>query len=278
MDNTIHIDNLEVYAYHGVHKQEQELGQRFYISAVLHLDFQATIDSNDINNTIHYGLVGQDIIDFFTHNRCDLIETITSKLVEMLFTKYSLLTKVELEVVKPWAPLKFSFDAVKTKVIESRSTVYIALGGNIGLSEELFKQAIELISNNSSVYQVKKSPTYRSKPFGGVEQPDYLNMAIEVETSIHPQRLLSLLQEIEHKLGRTRDVKWGARTIDLDIILYDDQLISSPNLLIPHRYMTKRDFVLKPLLDLNPYLVDPRTNLPLADYYEMLRDKYIEEC
>ncbi len=277
MENTIHINRLEVHANHGVFEPEKELGQRFYINAVLHLDFQDAINSDNLDNTVHYGFVSESIIDYFKNNRCDLIETITHQLIVMLFEKYRLINKIELEVVKPWAPLTFSFEAVSTKVVETRSTAYIALGGNIGSSEQLFEDAISKISNLQGVYTVKRSKQYRSKPFGGVEQADFLNMAIAVETNIHPRRLLDMLQAIELELGRTREVHWGPRTIDLDIILYDDMLINTDRLLIPHRYMTKRDFVLKPLLDLNQYLVDPRTNQPLIDSYEGLTETYIEE-
>lgn len=278
MNNTIHINGLEVHANHGVFEPEKELGQRFYINAILHLDFQDTISSDDLENTVHYGFVSEDIIEYFKSNRCDLIETITHQLVNMLFTKYSLINRIELEVVKPWAPLKFSFEDVRTRVDETRTSVYIALGGNVGKSEELFKQAINKISKLQGVYNLRQSKIYHSMPFGGVEQPDFLNMAIEIETSIHPVRLLDQLQAIELELGRTREVHWGPRTLDLDIILYGDKLISNQRLLVPHRFMTKRDFVLKPLLDLNSYLVDPRTNLPLIESYENLQQIYIKEC
>lgn len=277
MENTINIQGLEVHANHGVFAAEKELGQRFYINATLHLDFQKSLNSDDLNNTVHYGFVGEKIIEFFKINRCDLIETITHKLVVMLFEEYKLINRIELEVVKPWAPLSFSFDNVSTKIDEIRETVYIALGGNIGKSEHLFRQAIETISNFDGVYKVIESKQYTSKAFGNTDQADFLNMAIAIETNLHPQILLTKLQSLEIKLGRERHEHWGPRTIDLDIILYGNQIISDNNLLVPHRYMTKRDFVLKPLLDINQYLVDPRSNTPLIDIYEAIDDIYIKE-
>lgn len=277
MENTIHINGLEVHANHGVFPAEKELGQRFIINAILHLDFQATIASDDLNNTVHYGHVSDDIVAYFKANQCDLIETITHQLVVMLFEKYELLTRIELEVVKPWAPLTVSFDDVRTRVDETKTPVYIAIGGNVGKSEAIFNQAIDSIRGLTGVYSVTESNLYQTKPFGEVDQPDFLNMAIMIETSIHPQNLLTHLQAIELELGRTRDIHWGPRTIDLDIILYGNMLVSSSTLLIPHPYMTKRDFVLKPLLDINRYLVDPRTNLPLSESLELLNQRYIKE-
>lgn len=277
MENTIHINGLEVHAYHGVNEPEKIQGQRFIINAVLHLDYQSATNSDEISNTVHYGQVSKDILEYFTNNRCDLIESITHQLVNMIFSKYSLVQKIELEVVKPWAPIKIVFKDVATRVVEEKHSVYIALGGNIGSSEQVFEQAIAMISDLPAVYDLKRSKLYSSKPFGGVEQADFLNMAIKIETNLHPQMLLAELQKIELELGRTREVHWGPRTIDLDIILYGDKLVSMSNLLIPHRFMNKRDFVLKPLLDLNEYLVDPRTNQPLIDIYEQLDDIYIEE-
>lgn len=278
MQNTIHINGLEVHAKHGVFSAEKELGQRFIINAVLYLDFQDTISSDDLNNTVHYGFVADDIIDYFKANRCDLIETITHQLVVMLFDKYQLINRIQLEVVKPWAPLTVSFDDVRTRVDESRTSVYIAIGGNVGASEQIFRQAIEQISNLQGVYSLTESNLYQTKPFGLVQQADFLNMAIMIETSIHPQQLLAALQAIELQLGRTRDIKWGPRTLDLDIILYGNELVSTKELLIPHRFMTKRDFVLQPLLDINCNLVDPRTNIPLIDSLEQLEEIYIKEC
>lgn len=277
MENTIKIRKLEVFAFHGVNEAEKIQGQRFYINATLFLDYQDTMLSDDISKTIHYGHVSKDIIKFFSDNRFDLIETITHKLAIFLFEKYQLLTKIEIEVEKPWAPMKFSFKSVSTKIIESKQKVYIALGGNIGSSEKYFQEAINQISNIEGVYSIRKSPMYSSKPFGDVKQSDFLNMAIEVSTSLHPHILLEKLQEIETKCERVRDVHWGPRTLDLDIILYGNEIISCENLLIPHLYMSKRDFVLKPLLDLNPYLIDPMTNIPLIRYYEQLENVYIKE-
>lgn len=277
MENTIHINGLEIHANHGVFAAEKELGQRFIINAILHLDFQSTIDSDELDNTVHYGHVCDDIIAYFKANRCDLIETITHQLVVMLFEKYELLTRIELEVVKPWAPLTVSFNDVRTRVDESKSEVYIALGGNVGASEHIFKQAISSISELKGVYRVKESPLYQTKPFGLTEQDDFLNMAIMIETSLHPHRLLEQLQAIEINLGRTRELHWGPRTIDLDIILYGNQIVSTNKLLIPHPYMTKRDFVLTPLLDINRYLIDPRTNMPLSESLELLQQRYIKE-
>lgn len=277
MTNTIHINGLEIHANHGVFEAEKELGQRFIVNAVLHLDFQNAINSDDLENTVHYGFVSEDIIEYFQANRCDLIETITHQLVDMLFAKYQLINRIELEVVKPWAPLKFSFDDVRTRVDESKTQVYIALGGNVGSSEQLFKKAIEAITNLQGVYSVVESKQYTSTPFGQVKQADFLNMAIMIETTIHPLRLLDNLQAIEIELGRTREIHWGPRTIDLDIILYGDRLISNRRLLVPHRFMTNRDFVLKPLLDINEYLVDPRNQQPLIESYQNLEKVYIKE-
>ncbi len=277
MENTIHINGLEVHAYHGVNEPEKIQGQRFYLNVILYLDYQNTISSSNIDNTVHYGQVGQNIIDFFKQNRCDLIETITHKLITMLFEKYHLVTKIDLEVVKPWAPLKFSFENVKTRVIEKKTTVYIALGGNIGNTQSYFKEAINLISDMQGVYDLRQSKIYKSSPFGDVKQADFYNMAIAIETNIHPNRLLKKLKQIEQTLDRQKTLRWGPRTIDLDIILYGNDIVCTPELAIPHKMMAKRDFVLKPLLDLNCNLIDPRTKAYLSDIYESLDDIYIKE-
>lgn len=136
--------------------------------------------------------------------------------------------------------------------------VFVALGANLGDPLKQAQDAIVAIKQIDQTKVTNISPFYRSKPLGPQDQPDYLNAVIELETSLTPIALLKALQMIEIKLGRTRKAdRWGPRTLDLDILLYDDLQINDETLTIPHYDMHKREFVLYPLFDIAPDLILP---------------------
>jgi len=132
---------------------------------------------------------------------------------------------------------------------------YLGIGSNLENPHEQIARALQTIVTHPTITLLKKSPWYGSKAIGPGKQPDYLNGVIEIETTLSPQELLLALQEIEPAQGRTRDVRWGARTLDIDILLYGDQQIRTTNLEIPHPRILERNFVLVPLADLNPDLL-----------------------
>ncbi|OCG09985.1 2-amino-4-hydroxy-6-hydroxymethyldihydropteridine diphosphokinase [Gilliamella sp. wkB178] len=138
------------------------------------------------------------------------------------------------------------------------SICYIALGSNL---EDPFAQANRAIMALQQLPQSKVidvSPFYRSKPLGPQDQNDYLNAVIKMHTTLSPIALLDQLQAIEQSQGRVRKQnRWGARTLDLDILLYDDLVIDSERLTIPHYHMKHREFVLYPLFDIEPQLILP---------------------
>ncbi len=131
------------------------------------------------------------------------------------------------------------------------SITYISIGSNLGDREENCKQAINLIEKNGIVIK-KQSRMYETAPCGLKGQPKFINMAVEVETDKKPEELLRVLKEIEKEIGRTETVKWGPRVIDLDIIFYNDLILKTQDLEIPHPYMHERAFVLKPLCEIAP--------------------------
>lgn len=128
--------------------------------------------------------------------------------------------------------------------------VYLGLGSNIGDRYQYLHRAIELINNHSQIELKSKSSVYETKPFGYVEQPDFLNMVIAVNTTLKPEELLKYTQEIENLLGRKREIHWGPRIIDIDILLYGDKIIQTVELSIPHPFLTERLFVLIPLAEI----------------------------
>lgn len=129
--------------------------------------------------------------------------------------------------------------------------VYIALGSNIGDREAWLMRALEELGKKSGVRRIRRSSIYETEPVGYTEQPAFLNMAAAVEIEIPVRTLFEHMRDIELKLGRTREIHWGPRTIDLDLLIAErlDHRIAEPDLIVPHPRMTERAFVLVPLLD-----------------------------
>lgn len=135
-------------------------------------------------------------------------------------------------------------------------TAYIGIGSNLGSREENCERAIKLLIENG-VTVTKRSSMIETKPWGVKEQEDFLNLAIEIETSLSPDELLKLLKKIEVEVGRLPTTRWGPRIIDLDILFYDDLIITTPELEIPHPRISEREFVLKSLAEIAPDKVHP---------------------
>lgn len=129
---------------------------------------------------------------------------------------------------------------------------YLALGSNLNSPCRQLRLAIRQLQNLPNTIVKKIASFYVSKAWGRRTQPDFYNTVIEIRTTLPPERLLFYCQGIERQLGRVRHVKWGARTIDIDILLYEHRIIKFPALIIPHPELLNRDFVLRPLLEIAP--------------------------
>lgn len=136
---------------------------------------------------------------------------------------------------------------------------YLSLGSNIGNRLDYLRKSVQLLQKTGSIRVNKVSSIYETDPVGYVDQAAFLNIVVEIQTQLTPHELLKKCNEIEEELGRTREVRWGPRTVDLDILLYNEENVKTENLIIPHPRMTERGFVLVPLVELNPDLVEPLT-------------------
>ncbi|MCX8031511.1 MAG: 2-amino-4-hydroxy-6-hydroxymethyldihydropteridine diphosphokinase [Thermodesulfovibrionales bacterium] len=134
--------------------------------------------------------------------------------------------------------------------------VHIAIGSNIGEKFSNCRKALQLMMENG-IKITKTSSFYETEPWGVKDQPNFINLAIEAETTLSPEELLLILKKIEDQLGRVETFKWGPRVIDLDILFYEDMVIEANHLKIPHPYLHKRDFVLLPLSEIAPEKVHP---------------------
>lgn len=134
---------------------------------------------------------------------------------------------------------------------------YIGLGANLGDREATLRRAIALLSAETEVEVVAVSTLRETDPVGIIEQPRFLNGAVAAETTLGPQALLETLLRIERELGRVRSERWGPRTLDLDLLVYGDEIVDEPGLRVPHPRVHERRFALEPLAELDPALVVP---------------------
>jgi 2-amino-4-hydroxy-6-hydroxymethyldihydropteridine diphosphokinase len=144
-------------------------------------------------------------------------------------------------------------------------TVFLGLGSNIGDKEKNIDKAIAFISEE---YAIKKtSHLYLTEPVGNIKQDWFLNCVIEIQTEVDPKKLLFAIKSIERKLGRTKTVKNGPRTIDIDILFYGDHVLKTKSLVLPHPSIQERLFVLQPMMDINPDLIHPVFKRSIHDLY-----------
>ncbi len=136
------------------------------------------------------------------------------------------------------------------------TTIYIGIGSNLGDREGTCLKALEELEKRG-IKVAKKSSRYETEPWGVKDQPNFINMAVEADTDLTPMEVLRVTKEIEKNLGRKETLMWGPRTVDLDILLYDDLVVDEPDLRIPHPHMHERDFVLKPLTEIAPEAIHP---------------------
>lgn len=132
--------------------------------------------------------------------------------------------------------------------------VFLSIGSNLGKREENLKKSVELLRTEPGITVVKVSSFYETEPEGYTEQPLFINAAVEIETTHAPHELLRIVKDIEHRLGRFDTFRHGPRIIDIDIILYGEERVSTPELTIPHPRYRERSFVMKPLLEIAPWL------------------------
>ena len=263
----IFIEGLKIYGYHGVYPEEEARGQNFVLSVRLFLSLQEAGLGDELDKSISYEEVCLFLKDEFNRQRHQLIETVAERLSAALFKKYKELKELEIRVAKPEAPIDADFENVSVCIRRKRHTVYIAYGANEGDCLEQIAGGLKMIDEDPLCGLIQKTEPIVTTPYGGVEQQDFYNGAAAIWTLYEPHELLKFLHKVEAAQGLERDKKqhWGPRALDLDIIFYDDIVIDSRDLVIPHPDMAARDFVLKPLSQLAPFYRHPLTKKTVAE-------------
>ena len=253
----IHINDLEIIGFHGAIPEEKVLGQKFVLSFELDVDLRQAGKNDDLTKTVHYGELAQKVEEEFTKTSYDLIEKAAEEICEFVLLNYPLVKKVKLLLKKPWAPTRKHVEYVAVEIERKWNKVYIAAGSNLGDKEETLKEAIYIIDKRKDCVVTKVSNFYTTDPVGYEDQDQFVNCVFEINTLQTPSELMDTLLEVEKDFKRERIIRWGPRTLDLDIIFYNDIISYDEHILIPHPRAHERQFVMKPMCDINPYYVHP---------------------
>ncbi len=256
----IKIKDLELYCHHGVFPEENRLGQKFLVSAVLEVSTREAGKTDDLDKSINYGEVSHFIKDFMQEHTYKLLETVLEKMAEAILLRWEQIQNLTLEIKKPWAPVGLPLDTVSVEITRGWHTAYIALGSNMGDKETYLNEAVQKLQDDPRCKVEKVADFIATEPYGVTDQDEFLNGALQMRTLLSPEELLEKLHEIEAEADRVRVLRWGPRTLDLDILLYDDLILDTEELHIPHIDMANRDFVLVPLAQIAPYKRHPVLN------------------
>lgn len=271
----IYINNLEFIGFHGVFPEEKKLGQKFLVSLELTVDTREAGKTGDLTKSVHYGLVAQDVEKLFLEKSIDLIETCAENIAEMVLKKYELVKEVKVVVKKPWAPLQMHFENVAVEITRKWHRVYLSLGSNIGDKGKNLLEAIRKIGELENTEVVKSSTILETEPFGYLEQDNFLNACLEVKTLMTAQEFLKVILQIELDMGRVREIKWGPRIIDIDMLFYDKEVIEEDNLAVPHPWICEREFVLDPLSEIAPNYIHPLEKKTITMLARKLKEREV---
>lgn len=259
----IRLTGVRAFGYHGVLAHEKRDGQEFVVDVVLTVDLTAAAATDDLAHTVNYAEVAADVVAVITGPSRDLIETVAGEIAELTLAR-PLVEAVEVTVHKPQAPVGVPFGDVEVVVRRTRDVpVVIALGANLAGADgadpaATLTRAAQRLRRVPGLGAVRLSALFASAPVGGPSQPDYVNAVALARTRLAPATLLARLHRVEADFGRTREVRWGARTLDLDLVQYGDPGAGSdvtsttPELTLPHPRAHERAFVLRPWADVDP--------------------------
>ena len=252
MTDRIHLRGVEAFGYHGVLPDEKRDGQPFVVDVVMELDLATAGGSDALDDTVSYAEIAGEVVARITGPSFDLIERLAEVVADDVL-RHQLVDAATVTVHKPQAPVGHPFTDVAVEVHRTRGVpVVVALGANLGDARATLESAVHAVAGLPGMRVRAVSPLVETDPVGGPEQPAYLNAVLVGDTTLDPDDLLRRLHEIEADHGRTREVRWGARTLDLDLIQVGTPASGSevrreePALTLPHPRAHERGFVLVP--------------------------------
>ena len=262
----IRLSGVRGRGFHGVFEHERREGQEFVVDVELVVDLAPAGASDDLADTVNYGAIGAAALARIVGEPHDLIERL-AELVAQDALEHAAVDEVTVTVHKPQAPVGVPFGDVTVTLTRRRTPVpvVVAVGANLPRGEQrpqdIARTAVDALAQHADVTVVSVSGLYDTEPVGGPEQPTYVNAVVTARSPLSPTSLLRELHGIEASFDRRREVRWGARTLDLDLVQYGDPASDTdvtsdlPRLTLPHPRAHERAFVLVPWLEADPTAV-----------------------
>lgn len=274
MKDRIEISALRVVTVVGALPHEREIPQPLQVDLSLEVDLADAGRTDELGDTVNYGLVADQVTSVVAESKDVLLERLAARIAEEVLS-FDRVDAVELALTKLRPPIGVDAATTSVSLRRTRATLdvtarpvrraFVALGSNLGDRESYLRGALAELGT-----VVAESQVYETAPVGGPDdQGPYLNMVVEVETTLDPFALLRRCQRIEAEAMRQRVVRWGPRTLDVDIVLYEGVTTQSDELTLPHPRFTERRFVLAPLAEIAPELCPEGWDeaLPAADVH-----------
>lgn len=259
--DVVRIEGVRACGTHGVLDSEHVSPQPFVVDVAMLVDVSFSAARDDLSATVNYAEVAQQVTDVITGEHVDLVETLAVRIADVVLG-HEVVEQVEVKVHKPHAPVGLPFSDVSVTVSRSDvRTAVVALGANLGSAGRTLALAVEALRGLPRTSVRAVSSVVETDPVGGPQQPVYVNAVAVLRTTLRPRTLLRALHEIEAEHGRVREVHWGARTLDLDLVQYGrpecevgdvDVVVDEPDLVLPHPRAHERGFVLAPWVSADP--------------------------
>ncbi|MEP1125564.1 MAG: 2-amino-4-hydroxy-6-hydroxymethyldihydropteridine diphosphokinase [Ilumatobacter sp.] len=257
MSDRIDISGLRAVTIVGALPHEREIPQPLKIDLSLEVDLRDAGSSDELDDTVHYGLVADRVVAVVEESKDILLERLVARIADEVLS-FDRVEAIEVELTKLRPPLAVDASTTSVRIRRTRAdadvpartvtAAYVALGSNLGDRESFLRLGVLGLGHVTAM-----SSVYETDPVGGPDdQGPYLNMVVEVETSLDPFALLRRCRRIESEAMRQRSVRWGPRTLDVDIIQFGDVRIDSDDLVVPHPRFAERRFVLEPLAEIAP--------------------------
>lgn len=251
--DVITLQGVRAHGLHGVLPEEKVHGHEFVVDAAVHLGVVPAARGDALGRTVNYAEIAQSITEVVQGPSLDLVETLAERIAAAILATQPLVRAVEVTVHKPTAPIGLPFQDVAVRIRREAPAVeaVLALGTNLGARAGHLRRALELLEADPETVVTWTSPVVETDPVGGVTvdgrtQDDYLNAVVGVRTTRGPWELLDLAHALEADAARVRTVRWGPRTLDVDVITWGSLAQTDPELTLPHPRAHERAFVLAP--------------------------------
>ena len=250
--DVVHVERLRAWGHHGVLAAERRDGQEFLVDVALSLDARPAARRDDLSLTVDYGTLAEDLAADVGRDPVALLETLADRLAVRCLVAGPQVAAVQVRVSKEGAPVTVAVASLGVTVRRSRLRAAVGLGSNVGDRARHLADGLGVLDRTPGVDVLAVSTVVESTPVGGPPQDDHLNCVATCEVA-SARTLLAAAQEAERASGRERVVRWGPRTLDVDLLAVGDEVWREPDLLLPHPRSTERAFVLLPWAELEPH-------------------------